>query len=215
MEGKKTKGRQKIEMKIIDKESDRMVSFSKRRSGINKKASELVTLCGAEIGMVVFSPAGKPFSFGHPSVESVAIRFLQQNPPQAQGDSTRPLMEAQWRLRINELNQQCDELFRQLEAEKKREKVLQELKKARGSNGWWEVPTKELNFQQLQQMNESLKEFHKILCTSMKEKVIAGLPSSSSSSTFLADISAQEAIPFAPNDNGTNPSSFPPSYGYN
>ena len=202
-------------MKIIDKESDRMVSFSKRRSGINKKASELVTLCGAEIGMVVFSPAGKPFSFGHPSVESVANRFLQQNPPQAQGDSTRPLMEAQWRLRINELNQQCDELFRQLEAEKKREKVLQELKKARGSNGWWEVPTKELNFQQLQQMNESLKEFHKILCTSMKEKVIAGLPSSASSSTFLADISAQEAIPFAPNDNGTNPSSFPPSYGYN
>ena len=175
-----------------------------------------MTLCGAEVGVVVFSPAGKPFSFGHPLVESVANRFLKQNPPQAQEDSSTHTLEAQyWRVRINELNQQCDELLRQLEAKKEREKALQELKKARGSNGWWEVPTKELNFQQLQQMNESLKEFHKNLCTSMKEKVIAGLPSSSSSSTFLADIPAQGAIPFAPNDNGTNPPSFPPGYGYN
>ncbi|KAK7853894.1 agamous-like mads-box protein agl61 [Quercus suber] len=63
MESKKTKGKQKIEMKKIDKEV---------WTGINKKASELVTLCGAEVGVVVFSPVGKSFSFGHPSVESVA-----------------------------------------------------------------------------------------------------------------------------------------------
>ena len=77
MESKKTKGKQKIEMKKIDKEVS-LVTFSKRRFGINKKASELVTLCGAEVGVVVFSPAGKPFSFGHPSVESVANRFLKR-----------------------------------------------------------------------------------------------------------------------------------------
>ncbi|KAK7830215.1 hypothetical protein CFP56_028470 [Quercus suber] len=47
-------------------------------------------------------------------------------------------------------------------------------------------------------MNESLKVFHKVLCARMKEKTIAGLPSSSSS-TFLADISAQGTVPFAPN----------------
>ncbi|KAK9994574.1 hypothetical protein SO802_024277 [Lithocarpus litseifolius] len=61
-------------------------------------------------------------------------------------------------------------------------------------------------------MNESLKMFHKVLCARMKEKTIAWLPSSSS--TFLADISAQGTIPFAPNASGTNPSSFPPCYGY-
>uniref|UniRef100_A0A7N2MJS5 MADS-box domain-containing protein n=1 Tax=Quercus lobata TaxID=97700 RepID=A0A7N2MJS5_QUELO len=116
MESKKTKGKQKIEMKKIDKEVS-LVTFSKRRFGINKKASELVTLCGAEVGVVVFSPAGKPFSFGHPSVESVANRFLKRNPPQAQEDSSTHTLEAQyWRVRINELNQQCDELLRQLEA---------------------------------------------------------------------------------------------------
>ncbi|KAK7830216.1 agamous-like mads-box protein agl62 [Quercus suber] len=78
MESKKTKGKQKIEMKKIDKEVDRLVW-----NGINKKASELVTLCGVEVGVVVFSVAGKSFSFGHPSVESVANRFLKQNPPRA------------------------------------------------------------------------------------------------------------------------------------
>jgi pheromone receptor transcription factor len=69
---KKTKGRQKIEMEKIENEDDRLITFSKCRSSIYKKASELVTLCGAEVGVVIFSPARKPFSFGHPSVESVA-----------------------------------------------------------------------------------------------------------------------------------------------
>ncbi|XP_030936113.1 MADS-box transcription factor 23-like [Quercus lobata] len=153
MESKKTKGKQKIEMKKIDKEVS-LVTFSKRRFGINKKASELVTLCGAEVGVVVFSPAGKPFSFGHPSVESVANRFLKRNPPQAQEDSSTHTLEAQY----------------------------------------WRV-------------------LRKVLCACMKEKTIAGLPSSSSS-TFLADISAQGTTPFAPNTSGTNPSSFPSGYGY-
>ena len=83
-------------MKKIDKEVDRLVTFSKRRSGINKKASELVTLCGAEVGVVVFSPAAKPFSFGHPSVESVANRFLNKtlhNPK-------RIVVPILWRLNI-------------------------------------------------------------------------------------------------------------------
>ncbi|ESR34586.1 hypothetical protein CICLE_v10006958mg [Citrus x clementina] len=82
----KTRGRQKIEIKKIENEDDRMITFSKRRSGIHKKASELVTLTGAEIGIVVFSPSGKPFSFGHPSLEAVAN---QEHP----NDNTHLLVE--------------------------------------------------------------------------------------------------------------------------
>ena len=119
---KKTKGRQKIEMKKIENEDDRLITFLKRRSGIYKKASELVTLCGAEVGVVIFSPAGKPFSFGHPSVESMANHFLKQNPPQ--GDNPHSLVEAHQKVRINELNQQYNVLSNQLEFEKEREKAL-------------------------------------------------------------------------------------------
>nr|KJB66210.1 hypothetical protein B456_010G133300 [Gossypium raimondii] len=72
---KKTKGKKKIEIKIIENADDRLIAFSKRRTGIYKKISELSTLCGGEILFIIFSPAGKPYSFGHPSVESVAKRF--------------------------------------------------------------------------------------------------------------------------------------------
>jgi hypothetical protein len=40
MAAKKTKGRQKVELKRIDNQDDRLITFSKRRSGIYKNASE-------------------------------------------------------------------------------------------------------------------------------------------------------------------------------
>lgn len=73
---RKSKGRQKIEMTRMSKESNLLVTFSKRRSGLFKKASELCILCGAEIAIIVFSPGKKVFSFGHPSVESIVDRYL-------------------------------------------------------------------------------------------------------------------------------------------
>ncbi|KAI5661215.1 hypothetical protein M9H77_20538 [Catharanthus roseus] len=52
-------------------ESNLQVTFSKRRAGLFKKANELVTLCGAEVAFIVFSPGGKVFSYGHPDVETL------------------------------------------------------------------------------------------------------------------------------------------------
>ncbi|ESR34578.1 hypothetical protein CICLE_v10006588mg [Citrus x clementina] len=58
MAAKKTKGRQKIEMKKIENEGGRLITFSKRRSGIYKKASELMTLTGSKIAILLFSLLG-------------------------------------------------------------------------------------------------------------------------------------------------------------
>ena len=74
-----TKGRQKIEMKKMENESNLQVTFSKRRFGLFKKASELCTLSGAEILLIVFSPGGKVFSFGHPSVQELIHRISNPN----------------------------------------------------------------------------------------------------------------------------------------
>ncbi|CAL5340539.1 unnamed protein product [Camellia sinensis] len=79
---RKGKGRQKIAMTRMSNESNRMVTFSKRRSGLFKKASELCTLCGAEIAIIVFSPGKKAFSFGHPCVDTVVDCFLSRNSTQ-------------------------------------------------------------------------------------------------------------------------------------
>uniref|UniRef100_A0A7N0UND9 MADS-box domain-containing protein n=1 Tax=Kalanchoe fedtschenkoi TaxID=63787 RepID=A0A7N0UND9_KALFE len=56
---KKSKGRGKIRMRKMEKDTNMLVTFSKRKSGLFKKANELCTLCGAECAMMVFSPADK------------------------------------------------------------------------------------------------------------------------------------------------------------
>ncbi|KAK1269076.1 Agamous-like MADS-box protein AGL61 [Acorus gramineus] len=88
MARKPGKGRRRIEIKRIEKEEARQVCFSKRRYGVFKKASELSILCGADVAIIVFSPAGNAFAFGHPSVESLVKRFLRQlNPNQTQSEA--------------------------------------------------------------------------------------------------------------------------------
>ncbi|XP_057795692.1 MADS-box protein defh21 [Salvia miltiorrhiza] len=52
-------GRGKIEVKRIENNTRRQVTFSKRRSGLMKKTHELSVLCDAQIGLIVFSTKGK------------------------------------------------------------------------------------------------------------------------------------------------------------
>nr|AIZ95396.1 MADS50 [Erycina pusilla] len=56
-------GRRKTEMKKIENTKSRLVTFSKRRNGLLKKAWELSVLCDTEIGLIIFSPQGKMFEF--------------------------------------------------------------------------------------------------------------------------------------------------------
>ena len=73
---RKGKGRKKISMKKIENESHMQVTFSKRRVGLFKKASELCILCDAEVALIVFSPGKKVYSFGHPSVAATIDKYL-------------------------------------------------------------------------------------------------------------------------------------------
>ena len=115
---KPSKGRQKIENVKIQKKNHLQITFSKRRSGLFKKASELCTLCGANVAIIYFSPSGKVFSFGHPDVETIVDRFLTYNPlPEPNG---LHLIEAHRNASVRELNMQLTQVLNQLEAEKKK-----------------------------------------------------------------------------------------------
>ncbi|TKY71504.1 MADS-box protein SVP [Spatholobus suberectus] len=52
-----------------------LVTFSKRKRGLFKKAQELSTLCDAEIAVTVFSAAGKLFEYASSSVQQVIKRY--------------------------------------------------------------------------------------------------------------------------------------------
>lgn len=170
--GKKTKGKQKIEIKKIENENDRLISFSKRRAGIYKKASELNILCGAEIAFIVFSPAGKPFAFGHPSIEYVANRFLNQNIPPNNNSYT--LVEAHRQTRINQISQQLNEHLNQLDVEKQRANMLAQQISGNTTPGWWEVNIDQVDEKDLHGLYSSFEKIRNDALVHKNERIRFG-----------------------------------------
>ncbi|KAL9270866.1 Agamous-like MADS-box protein AGL61-like protein [Drosera capensis] len=74
-----TRGRCKIPIAKIASKSKQHMAFSKRRAGLSKKASKICVLTGARIAIVTLSEAGKAFTFGNPSADSVISNYLQPN----------------------------------------------------------------------------------------------------------------------------------------
>lgn len=176
--GKQTRGRQKIEMKLIGDYEDRLVTFSKRRSGIYKKASELVTMCGVQLGLIVFSPTGKAFSFGSPSIESITNRFLNRHEDPAALDQYQPIFDAhRGRMRDRE-NEYFNALLARLDEAKERGKALRRITRATREGapanwelGWWEKNIDELSPEQLKEQIASIEASHRDLCNYMNHPV--------------------------------------------
>ncbi|KAL7614731.1 hypothetical protein Lser_V15G08462 [Lactuca serriola] len=164
-----SKGRKKIEMKRINNMSSLLVAFSKRHSGVFKKASEMCTLCGVEMAIILFSPTKKVFSFGHPSVQTIIDRYLKQNLlPSAR---TSQLVQHYRNTKTQELNVQLTNLRGQLEAEKKTSDELNTIRKARHESFWWDSPIENLGVEQLEKLkvmmldlkNNSINQAEKIV----------------------------------------------------
>ncbi|WRX27562.1 Transcription factor [Theobroma cacao] len=173
-------GRRKIEMEMVKDSSSRQVTFSKRRTGLFKKANELATLCGAQVAIVVFSPGGKPFSFGHPSVEAVTQQFLNQD--------TKPKVGSQQQAKVEKLSQQLNDLLKQIQAEKKRGEMLDKEIKASGKHKC-QKPVNELSLDELLQMKQSMEELREKLKGRVSEI------EASSSLLLLSNNGAKEADP--------------------
>lgn len=56
-------GRGRVQLRRIENKISRQVTFSKRRSGLLKKAHEISVLCDAEVALIVFSTKGKLFEY--------------------------------------------------------------------------------------------------------------------------------------------------------
>ncbi|KAG4129994.1 hypothetical protein ERO13_D09G114266v2 [Gossypium hirsutum] len=170
---KKTRGKQKIEIKIIENEDDRLISFSKRRFGIYKKISELSTLCGCDILFIIFSPKGKPYSFAHPSIEAVTKRFL--NPHQPLYETTDALVEAYRKVRIKSLVQDYNEVHDQLDASKEKQKAFSLAQQSCGSEShhWWKTPIYQLNPRELHELDKRFAEFINLISIARDKKIVS------------------------------------------
>ena len=143
MEKEQAKSHRKVGMRRMNSEEDRLVSFSKRRSVIYKKASELSTLCCVQVGIAIFSPNGKPFSFGHPCIQTITTKILSENHTPCDGNQN--LFEAYRLVKLNELHQNCKEACKQMKEAKEQEKQIKKKGKVQIRKGWWEEPVIELD----------------------------------------------------------------------
>jgi hypothetical protein len=138
-------GRRKIEIESVKGPNTRHVTFSKRRSGLFKKANELSILCGAEVAIVMFSPGNKPYSFGHPGVDVVAAKYLQQDPEPSDSEED-PSSDAS---NMDELNMELDEVLAQIREDEKQVETYDKILKQN------DVTT----FSDLEELRDSYKEF--------------------------------------------------------
>lgn len=107
MAEKKTLGRQNVSMVKIENEDARYTTFSKRRSTLYKKASELVGKYDVDVGITLFSPTDKPYSFFHPTVDVVVDRILNPNTQPSEDNS---IAIASYRNKVKDQKVELDEL---------------------------------------------------------------------------------------------------------
>ncbi|KAF3432154.1 hypothetical protein FNV43_RR26893 [Rhamnella rubrinervis] len=66
--------RRKVSMERIENKQCRLVSFTKRRKGLFKKAEELQKLTGSDVAVLVLSEAGVPYFHGsHSAVDKFLL----------------------------------------------------------------------------------------------------------------------------------------------
>ncbi|KAA8519526.1 hypothetical protein F0562_013782 [Nyssa sinensis] len=171
---KKPMGRQKIEIKKIEKKNNLQVTFSKRRTGLFKKAAQLSALCGAEVAVIVLSPAKNVYAFGNPSADSIIDRFLARNSSPS-NPKTTPSSPP------HDVLHSCEAVGR-LEAVKEREKTVEESKEVSGGGFRWDEPIDELGLDELEQYMASLEVLKKKVRTRADEIAMA----SASSLNFFA-----------------------------
>ncbi|GFP88668.1 agamous-like mads-box protein agl61 [Phtheirospermum japonicum] len=154
-------------MEKIKSDTNRQVTFSKRRVGLFKKASELHTLCGGENAVVVFSPSNKPHSFAAPNIQTITDRFLNQfalggtrfnqTPPAHDNPITR------------QLNLELSNLEMRLEEEKRKKKEHERIRKANPNQIGYPPNLDLLDFDQLQALRNNLVGLKHTLDTLMTE----------------------------------------------
>ncbi|KAK4722152.1 hypothetical protein R3W88_012385 [Solanum pinnatisectum] len=161
---KKTQGRRKIAIKPIANQNSRHVTFSKRRLGLFKKASELCILTGAEIAIMVQSlKRQRLFTFGHPSADAVINRYLTGK---SEEEGEKSAGDDQFNY-VQQSNEYYSQICRELEAEKKvkEEIVIDESKIVNGgsNNGgfWWNKSTDDMGIEELEKFMCALEELKK------------------------------------------------------
>ncbi|KAI3838493.1 hypothetical protein MKX03_013257 [Papaver bracteatum] len=168
-EKKQTSGRQKIDIKKIEDNAKLQVTFSKRKGGLFRKASELSIVCGVDVAIIVFSPAGKAFACGHPTPDHIIDRFLNN------GEANGHLPRIHEGDELSLCQQRDKEIQKELEDEKeKRERFLEMLMNCNSGSSdesLWDTYIDGLSLAELEQMRSDMEQLMKIVEKRCEERM--------------------------------------------
>ncbi|XP_006850537.2 agamous-like MADS-box protein AGL62 [Amborella trichopoda] len=174
-------GRKKIDIKLIENKNNLQVTFSKRRNGLSRKAFDLCIKYGTSIAILAFSPAGRPYPFAHPDIDSIIHRFIRTHNNEEPSNVHYPHVH-------NPLMDEYSRLVKELEEEKKLSLALAQRKKMPNSGGsgfWWDAEVGSLGSHELTSWVESVERLRENVAKRVGEvqkgsnQVEVGAPSSS------------------------------------
>ncbi|GAU48805.1 hypothetical protein TSUD_406380 [Trifolium subterraneum] len=128
-------GRCKIEVKRIEKSSNRQVTFLKRKNGILKKAKEISVLCDSQVSIILSSESGKIHEYISPSTTLIDVLDRYQR-------ATRKTL---WDAELESLSNEIDTI------KKENENMELQLRHLKGKN------ITSLNFNELMTLEDSLE----------------------------------------------------------
>ncbi|RYR46129.1 hypothetical protein Ahy_A07g031887 [Arachis hypogaea] len=157
---KKTKRRQKREIKRIENKKNCQIAFTKRKDGLLKKANEIKSLCDAGVDLIIYSSSGKAYYYGDSSLKTIKMALSNEQQPQNSNQFFGYIMEEMSRKDMQNLVKKNDSLVDRLNAEKERAKtlsnILKTIKADNSTANWWDT---------ISQSCEKNKEFEKIFAT--------------------------------------------------
>ncbi|EOA22142.1 hypothetical protein CARUB_v10002712mg [Capsella rubella] len=164
MSSKKTKGRQKIKIKKIEREDDRLVTLSKRKNGIYTKLCELSVLGDVNIAFLGYTGSRKPYTFGSPSLHDVVERFLNGEASTSSSSLQRPVDSAN-KAKIQDLCKLYNNMMDGARAEEAKATEATASLEPLQEDAWWKVPLEEVKDQEeMKQLLERFEGLYEKLC---------------------------------------------------
>uniref|UniRef100_A0A5B6YPG4 Putative APETALA1/FRUITFUL like protein n=1 Tax=Davidia involucrata TaxID=16924 RepID=A0A5B6YPG4_DAVIN len=155
-------GRGRVQLKRIENKISRQVTFSKRRTGLLKKAHEISVLCEAEVALIVFSTKGKLFEYStDSSMETILERYERYSYAERQLVAADSESQGNWSLEYPKLMAKIEVLQRHIRHYVGEDLDPLSMKELQNLEQQIDTALKRIRTRKNQLMHETISEMHK------------------------------------------------------
>nr|QSB37191.1 AP1/FUL-like protein [Paeonia suffruticosa] len=155
-------GRGRVQLKRIENKISRQVTFSKRRTGLLKKAHQISVLCDVEVALIVFSTKGKLYEYSsESSMERILERYERYSYAEKQLGTIDAESQGSWSHEYPKLVARIEVLQRSMRHISGEELDPLSLRELQNLEQQLDTALKRVRTRKNQLMNETISEFQK------------------------------------------------------